>query len=772
MIRLSQIKIQNDGQLAGYTGGTPDPAMLRQTLTGKAAGILHQDPKRIRDLKILSHSIDARKKPNVLDVYEIAFHVLAGKQGEKVLSEAEEQQLLKRAHVKNGRVYEPEVYAFPVQAGAGKSARPVVVGAGPGGLFAAYELAKAGFRPILIERGQPVEQRKQDVDRFWETGALDPESNVQFGEGGAGSFSDGKLNTVVKDPAGRAGEVLETFIACGATEDIAYEHKPHIGTDLLMTVIANLRGRILEAGGEIRYGCKMERLILEDGCVRGLRVLEQGKRSEIQTDCVILAIGHSARDTFEVLLEQQVPMEPKAFAVGLRVEHPQERINASQYGMPHPISLPAAPYKLTARAESGRGVYSFCMCPGGYVVNASSEEGYLAVNGMSLHARDSRLANSAIVISVTPEDYPGKDPLSGVRFQRELEQKAYKLCDGRVPYEYYDEFRDRRKPAAHPERVQPLISGQAAPGAVHEILTEAMHRDFVEGMQQFGRKIRGFDAEDAIVIGVESRTSSPVRMERGEDLQSVGIRGLFPCGEGAGYAGGIMSAAMDGIKCAEAAAKVLFNPESKVPAQSAGTEKGSDPVAEAKRAMRKTVLAKRDAIPVSERHFYDEIIRHRLLHTKAYADCRRILIYCSRGSEVDTDGIIHQALLDGKEVYCPRVEDRKAHRMEFVRIGSMEALQPGLFEIREPVGAQILEPEQLEEAADTLVILPGTVFDPACGRLGYAGSYYDRYCTRLKAAHTMAIAYEEQLVPEVPQNELDVRPESVMTQRGEYKCQK
>ena len=381
---------------------------------------------------------------------------------------------------------------------------------------------------------------------------------MQFGEGGAGTFSDGKLNTVVKDKAGRNTHVLEVFVENGAPEKILYDAKPHIGTDILCDVVKNIRNKVIEAGGEVRFDTCVTDLVLDEN--KNIIAVKAGDE-EIKCSAVVLAIGHSARDTFYMLKDRSVDMQPKPFAVGFRVEHPQSVINHSQYGIADPKGLEAAPYKLTATTDSGRGVYSFCMCPGGYVVNASSEQGRLAVNGMSYSGRDGKNANSAIIITVDPKDFGGNDVLSGVEFQRGL---------GKIPVEYYGDFKAAIKESsgqdAAPggqsgsaggrsfdgaEQFLPQMKGAYEFAEVHKILPDELNEAFVEGMERFGRMIRDYNNDAAIVSGVESRTSSPVRINRGEDGQSVNIKGLYPCGEGAGYAGGIMSAAMDGVRIAE-----------------------------------------------------------------------------------------------------------------------------------------------------------------------------------------------------------------------------
>lgn len=445
-------------------------------------------------------------------------------------------------------------YRFPESGKEKLTYRPVIIGTGPAGLFCGLMLARAGYAPILLERGGRAEERVRTVERFWKFGILDPQSNVQFGEGGAGTFSDGKLNTLVKDPAGRNRKVLELFVEAGAPEEILYEQKPHLGTDLLTGIVGHMRKEIEDLGGEVRFGCRMTDLILEGGAVRGIVYQKDGQDPEVlDAGTVVLAIGHSARDTFAMLKERQIPMQPKAFAVGVRIEHPQEMINRNQYGEGYPSLLPAASYKVTRKTGSGRGVYSFCMCPGGYVVNASSEEGGLAVNGMSYQARDERNANSAMIVTVTPEKDTGTDILSGVEFQRKLERAAYGLGGGKIPVQTFGDFCQRTASTGLGE-IEPCIKGAYVLSNVREIFPEELSCALEEGIRGCAHLIPGFDRKDAVLSGVESRTSSPVRILRNEQYESA-VSGLYPCGEGAGYAGGITSAAMDGLKIAEAIAK-------------------------------------------------------------------------------------------------------------------------------------------------------------------------------------------------------------------------
>lgn len=507
--------------------------------------------EEIPEVTIVRRSIDARKKPELYFNYILNIKV---KNQASVYRKCDKKQVL---------LWEEMPYRFPVAAYRG-STRPVIIGTGPAGLFCGYMLAKAGFRPILLERGASIEQRSKEVQEFWERGKLNPESNVQFGEGGAGTFSDGKLNTLVKDKYGRNREVLSLFVKAGAPDEILYDHKPHIGTDILCRVIVNMRNAILEMGGEVRFHAKVTDLISKNGRIAGVMINGQEK---LEAEYVVLALGHSARDTFEMLYEKNISMEAKPFAVGMRVEHPQELINLSQYGKREEKNLGNAPYKLTAKAKDGRGVYSFCMCPGGYVVNASSEPGRLAVNGMSYSGRDGSNANSAIIVSVTPEDYETTHPLAGIAFQRRLEEKAFEIGQGRIPVERYGAFKDAvagsgqtgEEAAYIEDAFSPCMKGTWEFAPVHEILPGPIRNAFVEGMEQFGRTIKGFNDDNVLVAGVESRTSSPVRILRDEELQSS-LKGLYPCGEGAGYAGGITSAAMDGIYVAEKlAAHIIEN---------------------------------------------------------------------------------------------------------------------------------------------------------------------------------------------------------------------
>ncbi len=535
MIRLSQI--------------TMPVEHTHEALVQKCCKLLKIPTSEIKSFRIVKQSIDARKMPDIIYSYVIDIGC------------RNESKVLVKSRVKQAELVEKQVYHFP-KSGSTPLKKPIVIiGMGPAGLFCGYMLAKHGYQPVILERGQDVDSRTEKVAKFWETGVLDTKSNVQFGEGGAGTFSDGKLNTLVKDKSGRNLAVLSILVENGAPEQILYDAKPHIGTDVLSQIVKRMRNQILAWGGEVRFESQVTDFRIENGQVSAVE-LENGE--VIACEGAVLAIGHSARDTFETLYKSGIPMEAKPFAVGFRVEHPQTLINQSQYGVDnHPV-LGAAPYKVAAKTSTGRGVYSFCMCPGGYVVNASSEEGRTAVNGMSYSGRDGANSNSAIIVAVTPEDFGSEHPLAGVEFQRRLEEKAYVLGGGKVPVQQYGAFKAKVVGAAgkvYPtcaanrlEDYKPSIKGDYTEADLTGILSEDMNRAFVEGMEHFHKIIPGFAATNVWMEGVESRTSSPVRIIREEDCQSA-VKGLYPCGEGAGYAGGITSAAMDGLKVAEQIAK-------------------------------------------------------------------------------------------------------------------------------------------------------------------------------------------------------------------------
>ena len=529
MIRVNQVKVPlSHGQ---------------EDVLYKTAKILRTAPEKILSWQIVKKSIDARKKPDITVVYSVDVRVDA------------QDAVLARCGNSQVQAVTDKPYIFPQEGTEKLVHRPIIIGTGPAGLMCGYLLAKHGYRPLILERGRCVEERREDVEKFWRDGMLDPSSNVQFGEGGAGTFSDGKLNTLVKDKYGRNKEVLRIFTQAGAPEEILYEAKPHIGTDILCTVVRNLREQIIAWGGEVKFGSQVTDMCCHDGHVTGVVV---GGTETIESETVVLAVGHSARDTFQMLYERRIPMEAKSFAVGLRMEHPRRMIDEIQYGSADNPLLPAASYKVTAQTSSGRGVYSFCMCPGGYVVNASSEPERLAVNGMSYSGRDGENSNSAMIVTVTPDDYEDDSPLAGIDFQRRLEEKAYRIGAGAVPVETYGDYRRAVAGSASDSSVirqsfsdfAPAVMGAYRMAAVHDILPQELNEALVEGIDLIGQSMRGFADSGVYLSGIESRTSSPVRIPRDETGQSA-IRGLYPCGEGAGYAGGITSAAMDGMLIAE-----------------------------------------------------------------------------------------------------------------------------------------------------------------------------------------------------------------------------
>ena len=542
MIKINQVKL-------------PVMASVRE-LKPICAKMLKLSPDKIESLEILRRSIDARKKPDIYFSYTVLLQADLGKKTEEAYVaglrnrdiSCQEREVYHQPELKDTIAGMPKEEFVNV-----RENRPIVVGFGPAGMFAALILARSGLRPIVYERGQNVEQRMKDVEDLWNKGELHKESNPQFGEGGAGTFSDGKLNTLTKDKDGRNRYILNKFVALGADPAILIDAKPHVGTDCLVSIVKGIRQEIEALGGEIHFNTQFH---------------YEGQKN------VILAIGHSSRDTYQELFDAGVHMEAKDFAMGFRVQHPQEMINKDLYGEVSEEVLQRlgqGAYKITHTCKAnGRGVYSFCMCPGGYVVNSSSEEGHLCVNGMSYHARDSRNANAAIIVSIRKTDYHGEEnPLGGIALQREVERRAYCLQNGKIPVQTYHDFVNNvatteEKMKQKTQEIQPVIRGQYAYSTLNSIFQfeenspyaalNDFNESFVEGMESFEHKLHGFSRPDTLLCGVEARTSSPVRIPRNENFMS-NLEGLYPCGEGAGYAGGIMSAAMDGMKTAEALVK-------------------------------------------------------------------------------------------------------------------------------------------------------------------------------------------------------------------------
>lgn len=518
MLRVSNVKIpvQNDNE------------------DTRLEAIYHKLKKKclIKKVIIQKKSIDARHKEQINYVYVFDIEV-----------DNEDKYLAKDISKTPSEKY------IPPKMGEEKlEDNIVIVGAGPAGLMAAYLLCENGYKPIIIERGSQVEKRVEEVQKFWDTEVLNPECNVQFGEGGAGTFSDGKLNTLVKDKQFIGKKVFEIFVDCGAPKEIMYEQKPHIGTDILRKVIVNLRNKIIAMGGNFLFDTKLTNFHIQNN---KLVSIEVNNNQTIACQNLILAIGHSARDTFRLLLNNGLTMQAKPFAVGIRIMHNQQMINESQYGKLAKY-LPNASYKLTYTTKGNRGVYTFCMCPGGYVVNASSENKRLAINGMSNYKRDSENANSAIIVTVSPNDF-GHNPLDGVNFQESLEEKAFELGKGKIPLQLWSDFLNNQ-PSVKLSDVTPEIKGQYILSNLNTILPDFINKSIKEAIPYFDTKIKGFANPSTILAAIESRSSSPVRIIRDGNFEA-NIKGIYPCGEGAGYAGGITTAAIDGIKVAEAIIK-------------------------------------------------------------------------------------------------------------------------------------------------------------------------------------------------------------------------
>lgn len=534
MIKISQLKLDVKKLPVLKETKKVDYEAERSLLRKEILKVLRIPEADLLDFHIVKKSIDARKKEEVKYIYVLAVKV------------KKENAILRKLKNPNVTVMERKHYSFTPTGTKQFNHPPVIIGMGPAGLFCALELAKAGLNPIVFERGKAVEERLQDVEHFWNTGELNPESNVQFGEGGAGTFSDGKLNTAVKDPTGRIQKVLNTFVEYGGPEEVKYLNKPHIGTNRLQGIVKNMREEIIALGGQVHFSSKMTDILMDDDKVTG--VVINGEQT-VPCEVLVLALGHSARDTFYVIHEKGLEMSQKAFAIGVRIEHPQELINHSQYGEEYDL-LPTADYKVTYQASNGRGVYSFCMCPGGFVVNSSSEEGGTVVNGMSNYERDEKNSNTALIVTVTPDDFEGDSVFAGVEFQRKWERAAYEAGQGKVPVQRYEDFKENRVSQGF-GKVKPCIKGEYTFANVRTCLPEQVSETIIEGMEAFDKKIKGYNEPDAVIAGVETRTSSPIRIIRNEALES-NIKGIFPCGEGAGYAGGITSAAIDGIKVYEA----------------------------------------------------------------------------------------------------------------------------------------------------------------------------------------------------------------------------
>ncbi len=541
---MSVIEIANIRIPLSRLGKTPESE--RAALGRELSRSLHVDEQRIaKGLELRKRSIDARKRDRISLTYTVR----------TALDAASETRLAKQD--KDIRLVDDAIRTFPTRTARPLEERPIVVGAGCAGLFCALTLARAGLEPLLIERGDNASRRGTVVAEHNATGALDPNCNIQFGAGGAGTFSDGKLATGTKSPSHRF--ILETFVEAGASSEILYDAHPHVGSDVLPQVVDRIVEMIREAGGEVRFRTRMTELVRDGSSVRSIRVEQDGREEELPSRCVILATGHSARDVYGMLAQQGVALERKTFAMGVRIEHLQADIDRALYGASagNPL-LGAAPYKLSCHLDNGRGVFSFCMCPGGYVVSAASEPGGVCTNGMSYSGRAGTNANAGLLANVFPEDLPGDDVLAGIELQRSCERAAFEAGGGAfaAPAQLVGDFL-AHVPSTGPGRVQPTYPRGVAWGTLDGCLPDYILASLRTALPLLGRKLAGYDAADALLTGVETRSSSPVRITRGENLESVGCTGLIPVGEGAGYAGGIMSAAADGIRAAEAIISLL-----------------------------------------------------------------------------------------------------------------------------------------------------------------------------------------------------------------------
>lgn len=525
MIRINEIKLALDD----------DEAILKQ----KASKVLRINEKYIDTLTIFKKSVDARHKDDVHFTYSV-----------DVTITLDEEQIVAKCRSNKVQIVKPYKYEAPANNRTSKF-RPIIVGFGPAGMLAGIILAEAGLKPIILERGKDIDARQRDVNEFWTKRRLDEESNVQFGEGGAGTFSDGKLTTGIKSPFIR--KVLQELYEAGAPEEILYSSKPHIGTDRLAIVVKNIRKKIERLGGEVKLECKLENLLVANGFVHGVTYSHHGERFDIEADSVIMAIGHSARDTVEMMYSLGVEIIQKPFSVGARIEHPQSLINKAQYGKfaDHP-KLGAADYKLSCHGLHERGAYTFCMCPGGTVVAAASEKEGVIVNGMSSLARDGENANSALLVGIEPKDFPSDHPLAGIYYQREIEHNAYLLAGGdyKAPAQLVGDFLNRKESKALGS-VNPTCPTGVKLTSLDECLPNKVAETMRSAIVEMDKRLNGFKLYDAVLTAPETRSSSSVRILRDEYLQ-CNISGVYPCGEGAGYAGGIVSAAVDGIKCAHA----------------------------------------------------------------------------------------------------------------------------------------------------------------------------------------------------------------------------